>query len=207
MKKTEKMEKINPKTRLVLEAATAIFLEHGFTAATTDMIQKQAGVSKATVYSRYPNKEALFIAVIESECERLTNNIKAIEFKNDSIHQSLHDIGYEYLTILLSPSGLALYRLIIAESQRFDNVGKAFYKAGPQVILALLTRQIDSAVEQKRIDLNSFSSQEAASIFLSTLKGEAQLQCLTHPQSRPSEIQIEQWVNVAVKYFLKAFSN
>ncbi len=200
------VEKVNPKTQLVLDAATEIFLKHGFAAATTDMIQQRAGVSKATVYSRYSNKEALFIAVIENECERLTNNVKAIDFKSDSIFQSLKDIGYEYLTILLSPSGLALFRVIIAESQRFDDVGKTFYNAGPKVVLELLTHQIDNAVSQKKIDLNTFSSQEAATMFLSTLRGEAQLQCITHPHSSPSEIQIEQWVSVAVSFFLKCFS-
>jgi AcrR family transcriptional regulator len=41
----------------------AVFLANGFSAATTDMIQQAAGVSKSTVYSHYPNKEALFAAV------------------------------------------------------------------------------------------------------------------------------------------------
>jgi len=190
----------------VLDAATSIFLEHGFSAATTDMIQKKAGVSKATVYSRYPNKEALFIEVIENECASLTDKVKTIEFNTDSIDQGLRDIGYEYLTIILSPSGLALYRVIVAESQRFEGVGKAFYSAGPKVVLDLLTNQIDRATEQSKIKLRSFSSREAAIMFLSTLRGEAQLQCLTHPQSRPSEIQIEQWVNIAATFFLNTFS-
>ncbi|WP_412770482.1 helix-turn-helix domain-containing protein [Ralstonia solanacearum] len=41
----------------VLKAATEVFLAHGFSAATTDMIQRRAGVSKATMYGRFPNKE------------------------------------------------------------------------------------------------------------------------------------------------------
>lgn len=201
------MNKVNLKKQLVLDAATSIFLEHGFSAATTDMIQKKAGVSKATVYARYSNKEALFIEVIENECANLTNRVSAIEFNTDSIGQGLRDIGYEYLTIILSPSGLALYRVVVAESQRFEGVGKAFYNAGPKVVLDILTNQIDRAVESDKIKLCSFSSREAATLFLSTLRGDAQLQCLTHPQSRPSEVQIEQWVDIAAKYFLKTFQS
>lgn len=200
-----KVEKIDTKTQLVLNAATVIFLEHGYSAATTDMIQKQAGVSKATVYSRYPNKETLFIAVIETECTRLTNQVRTIELNSKSIRESFTHIGYEYLTILLSPAGLALYRVIVAESQRFNEVGKAFYNAGPKVVLDMLSNQISSAVEKGEITLHSMSAQEAASIFLSMLRADAQLQCLTHPQSSPSEIQIERWVYLAVEVFLNSF--
>ena len=48
-------------------AATDVFLTHGFSAATTDMIQQAAGVSKATVYASWSSKEALFSAVIEQQ--------------------------------------------------------------------------------------------------------------------------------------------
>lgn len=34
------------KQELILNAASTIFLTHGFSAATTDMIQREAGVSK-----------------------------------------------------------------------------------------------------------------------------------------------------------------
>ncbi len=56
----------NQKARTILQAARKVFLEHGFSAATTDMIQQQAGVSNSTVYAHYPTKEKLFIAVVEA---------------------------------------------------------------------------------------------------------------------------------------------
>ena len=42
---------LTEKQLTVLLAASDVFLEHGFSAATTDMIQQRAGVSKATVYA------------------------------------------------------------------------------------------------------------------------------------------------------------
>src|SRR3546814_1070545 len=48
---------LNAKALTVLRAARNIFLTHGFSAATTDMIQREAGVSKSTVYAHYANKE------------------------------------------------------------------------------------------------------------------------------------------------------
>ncbi|KHN55166.1 hypothetical protein OI70_14620 [Dickeya fangzhongdai] len=53
-----------PKARQALEAACKIFLTDGFSAATTDMIQREAHVSKSTVYAHYQTKEPLFIAML-----------------------------------------------------------------------------------------------------------------------------------------------
>src|SRR5471032_3558194 len=64
------------KAAAVLAGARSVFLAHGFSSATTDMIQQAAGVSKATVYARYATKEALFIAVIEAECERFLGTVR-----------------------------------------------------------------------------------------------------------------------------------
>lgn len=65
----------------MLEGAKAIFLERGYAAASTDMIQQAAGVSKSTVYAYYPNKEALFTAVIEIECERFLQKYIKLKFR------------------------------------------------------------------------------------------------------------------------------
>jgi AcrR family transcriptional regulator len=39
------------KEAVVLKAAAPVFLTHGFSAAISDMIQREAGVSKATMYA------------------------------------------------------------------------------------------------------------------------------------------------------------
>ncbi|KOQ92535.1 TetR/AcrR family transcriptional regulator, partial [Pluralibacter gergoviae] len=61
---------VSAKAQKVLAGAKSIFLARGYSAATTDMIQQAAGVSKSTVYAYYPNKEALFTAVVEQQCGR-----------------------------------------------------------------------------------------------------------------------------------------
>ena len=58
-------DELNIKALTVLRAARTVFLTHGFSAATADMIQREAGVSSPR-FTRYANKEALFTAVIEA---------------------------------------------------------------------------------------------------------------------------------------------
>ncbi|MBI2771154.1 MAG: TetR/AcrR family transcriptional regulator [Burkholderiales bacterium] len=43
----------------LLEAAGQVFLEHGFSAASMDMVRQQAGVSNGSLYHHYPTKALL----------------------------------------------------------------------------------------------------------------------------------------------------
>jgi AcrR family transcriptional regulator len=44
---------------LLLDAATKVFLEHGFTAASMDLVRQEAGVSNGSLYHHYPTKAKL----------------------------------------------------------------------------------------------------------------------------------------------------
>lgn len=52
------MDPISTRTRL-LEAATTVFLEHGFDTASMDMVRQQARVSNGSLYHHYPSKAQL----------------------------------------------------------------------------------------------------------------------------------------------------
>ena len=58
------------KFQQVLEGARAIFLRDGFEGASVDDIAREAGVSKATLYSYFPDKRVMFIEVFRSELAR-----------------------------------------------------------------------------------------------------------------------------------------
>lgn len=50
---------------LIESAATSLFAEVGFTAATMDEVVTRSGISKPAVYRAYPSKSHLYAAVIE----------------------------------------------------------------------------------------------------------------------------------------------
>jgi AcrR family transcriptional regulator len=57
----------------ILDAAGQVFLEHGFQGASVDEIAEVACAGKPTIYARFPNKHALFTAVIERLVSRHTS--------------------------------------------------------------------------------------------------------------------------------------
>jgi TetR/AcrR family transcriptional regulator, mexJK operon transcriptional repressor len=68
--RTEAREALGGKAEAILSAAERAFLASGFGAVSMDAIAREAGVSKATVYAYFANKEELFGAVIAAVSER-----------------------------------------------------------------------------------------------------------------------------------------
>jgi AcrR family transcriptional regulator len=64
----------------ILQAAELIFNQQGFSNANMDLIAKNAGVSKGTVYFYYDSKENLYMAIA----------YKALNILNDQIHRAVH---------------------------------------------------------------------------------------------------------------------
>jgi AcrR family transcriptional regulator len=193
------------KATVVLAAARSVFLRHGFSAATTDMIQQAAGVSKATVYSHYPTKEALFIAVIDAECERFVASVRALTFQSTHLDDVLMALAQAYLEIVLSPSGLDLFRVVVADAPRFPELARNFYLAGPNTINEIVAAHLDEAAERDEMDLCEVGRDVAASLFVNLVRGELQLQCLMHPGSVPSAAQRDLWARAAVTTFVRAY--
>jgi len=197
---------VSKKAREVLVGARSVFLAKGFAATTTDMIQQAAGVSKSTVYAHYPNKEALFVAVVEAECARFLKTINEITFSGKCLADILLAIAQAYLEIVLSHDALALYRMVVAEAPRLPELGRRFYLAGPATINNIVAHRLEVAVSNGELDLGGIGLVSAASLFVNMVRGEAHLQCLTHPNTPASAVQRDQWAKDAVFAYLRAFA-
>jgi AcrR family transcriptional regulator len=197
--------KKSDKKLAVLDAAASVFLAHGFSAASTDMIQSKAGVSKATMYACFPNKEAMFTAVVERECAAMSEAFRSIRAKPGDPARMLAELGGAYLDFILTPTMLALYRVVVAETPRIPDLGRQFYLAGPQVSTSVLAERLSETARAGEIDVLSVGIEAAAALFFSMVRAEAQLECLLHPDARPSPVQIDRWVQLAVTTFLRAF--
>src|SRR5947199_8513841 len=85
------------KAESILAAAKRSFLAAGFGAVSMDAIAREAGVSKATVYSHFAGKEELFGAMIGRECERYFARFSAGELDPRDVRASLTVLGRRYL--------------------------------------------------------------------------------------------------------------
>ena len=63
-------DELTPGARKILDAAATLFYERGITAVGVDLIAKEAGVTKKTLYDRFGGKEALITAYLRERDQR-----------------------------------------------------------------------------------------------------------------------------------------
>jgi AcrR family transcriptional regulator len=115
----------------ILDAAGRVFLEHGFQGASVDEIAEVASAGKPTIYARFPNKQALFSAVIERLVSRNTS-LYGLSCAGDLIEERLNVLAAIILTRVLTPETIGLIRVAVAEARRFPDLATSVSCMGRQ---------------------------------------------------------------------------
>ncbi|MBW7850616.1 MAG: TetR/AcrR family transcriptional regulator [Rhodospirillales bacterium] len=159
----------DPKLQKILAAAKEVFLEHGYAAASMDLVARRAKASKTTVYTRFPSKEALFAATIVTECERHGMLFRAEDFDHLPLDEALLRIGGRFLDLVWSPEALRTHRIVMGEAARFPEVARVFYDTGFVQTGEAVARFFVRAKERGLIAVDdpAFTARQ----FLVTLKG------------------------------------
>src|SRR5215208_2067401 len=192
------------KAEAVLAAAERAFLAQGFGAVSMDAIAREAGVSKATVYAHFANKEELFGAVIARLSERRFHGFSAEALDPIDIEVSLLTIATRFLDLVLSPEAIALNRIIIAEVIRFPALGAVFWSAGPE-----RTRgQIEGFLRRAAAagSLSIANPRLAAEQFIALARGDLYLRSLLRLENPGDPAGLQEAAEHTVVTFLRAFS-
>ena len=126
----------------IIRAATEVFLRHGYLGATTDEVAARASVSKQTLYKHFADKQHLFAEVILDTTlhvvDGLSNAVASTLRDAQDVRKALRDLADGFLRGLLQPDVLRLRRLVIAEADRFPEVGRAWFDRGFDRALVIL---------------------------------------------------------------------
>jgi len=184
----------------VLEGARTVFLRDGFEGASVDDIVREAGVSKATLYSYFPDKRLLFLEVAKSECKAQSDAaIEQIESSGD-LRQALTDAAVRMSSFFLSDVGMQVYRIVVGESQRFPEIGRDFYESGPAMVRQILTNFLRKGVDEGHLKIDDIEL--AADQFPELCKAGLHLQMVLGLRGKPTRDEIERVVAGAVDIFL-----
>ena len=122
------------KRRAILQEAQTLFLDRGFDGASMEEVAVRAQVSKQTVYKQFESKAALFVAVVR-DMTNLGSDRVQVEMRDpdtaDGVEGALMGHGERLLTVVMVPKLLRLRRLVISETDRFPELGRALYEGGP----------------------------------------------------------------------------
>ncbi|WP_439124600.1 TetR/AcrR family transcriptional regulator [Marivita sp.] len=140
----------------VVDGAREVFLRDGFEGASVDDIARAAGVSKATLYSYFPDKRLLFMEVATRQCEeQARTSIESIDSSRPP-QEVLSRVAHQFLGFIYSDMGQRIFRICVAEADRFPQLGQEFYHSGPMIMRAAMVDYLHQAVDRNELRINDF---------------------------------------------------
>lgn len=118
----------------LVRAARALFFAHGFDAVSTDMLAREAKMSKSTMYRLAPNKDAIFEAVIDRESERFNGKNEPIPDDYDEFMEKLHTFGTKFLELIADPEVAQFERLMLSRASSSDGCAQLFFERAHQQV-------------------------------------------------------------------------
>jgi AcrR family transcriptional regulator len=116
----------------ILDAARRVFLERGLAGASMDEIASFARAGKPTIYARFPNKEALFAAVVMRNVATVAAKFEHHIPAGTTIEQCLTDVGATFLDRALVADTVGLMRAGISEARRFPDLANGVHRMARQ---------------------------------------------------------------------------
>jgi AcrR family transcriptional regulator len=132
------------KAEIILAGAMQEFMAHGYAATSMDRVATAAGVSKATVYSHFQDKESLFAALIQQMASKKLGiffDITQLHRQTPNPRECLTEIAQTMLdTACTDEQTQAFMRVIVAESQRFPELAATYVEQIARPVITQLTQ-------------------------------------------------------------------
>jgi TetR/AcrR family transcriptional repressor of mexJK operon len=184
----------------ILDVATELFLAEGYGATSIEAVAQHARISKRTFYHRFPDKAALFGAVVHRIIEELRPPAGTPLYEGRDLEEVLGRLARLMLRAVLMPMALALNRLMVAEAQRFPELAAIVGREGGR---AELVGHIAAMFEREAragglaIDRPAFAAEQFLQLVVSL------------PQRRAlglgtamTEAELDAWADDCVNLFL-----
>ncbi|HZZ71553.1 MAG TPA: TetR/AcrR family transcriptional regulator [Pirellulales bacterium] len=191
------------KAAQILAGARAAFVELGYEGTSVEEIARRAGVSKATLYSHFTDKRAIFSAFIRHVCQQQVSRLIRFDQAEETAAAALGRIARDYIEFLLSPFAMSMFRLIVAEVQRFPEIGREFLETGPDQAMRRLAQLLAAA--DARGELQIPDAYVAAHQFAALCRGDLFFRWLLRAKTEVTPAEIAEAAQTATTAFLNAY--
>lgn len=152
----------------ILAAAVKIFTLKGFAATKLDVVAKEAGVSKGTVYLYFESKEALFKAVVnEFVLPQIARAEEQAENYTGSIKDLMVELVEQWRVNVLETDLSGIPKIIIAEASNFPELATFYLENVIQRARKFATNLIEFGIE--RGEFRKCNTNYAARAFLTPM--------------------------------------
>lgn len=187
----------------VLSGAREVFLRDGFEGASVDEIARASGVSKATLYSYFPDKREMFMEMACVQCEQQAESMLQEIDPDAPAAEVLEMAAHGVLKLILSEFGVKVFRICVAEADRFPELGRQFYETGPAMGRRHLAEFLRVACS--RGELKVGDPDMAAAQFQELCKADVYMRLVFGVDTTFSEAEIDRVVREAVTTFMARY--
>jgi AcrR family transcriptional regulator len=160
--------------RRVAEAAIGLFGTEGWAGFSVEAVAKRAGVGKASIYLRWPTKEALLLEALRQHLSGVT----AIE--PATVREELVQLARQLFRHYLGDTGRAAFRIAL-EADRIPGVAEHWASIRQSQILAA------RAIVRRAIKRGELPPGTSVTLLLDTLSGAV----MNHVQTTPAAARDE----------------
>ncbi|HJQ47203.1 MAG TPA: TetR/AcrR family transcriptional regulator [Amycolatopsis sp.] len=158
--------------RRVLVAAAEVFGELGWGQFTVDAVARCAGVGKASIYLRWPNKKALLAAALDARVAPVA------DIDTGSVRDDLVRLAEQMLSSYFGSSGPATVRLMM-EADRIPGVAEHVAEIRQSQVLAA------RAIVRRGIARGELGRDASVTLLLDAICGA----CLNHALATPERLR------------------
>ena len=164
------------KVEQILQGAMQEFLARGYAGASMDRVASRAGVSKATVYSHFQDKEGLFKTLIEQMATKRFQSVFGNQPPEGDPSVVLPKLAKAALAQMIDDQEhRAFMRVIIGESGRFPELAQVCVRCLPKPAIETVTQYLTAHPE-----LNLPDPEATAWILIGTLMSFMNVQEMLH---------------------------
>jgi len=148
----------------IIHAARRLFSENAFRDVTTATLAAEGGVSTATLYRYFTDKETLFDAVIEEFVESIHETLRSFE---QAHADGLYALAITYGKLLGDPEFIGLMRVVVADAGESASFRVKIEEADYALFNSAFEREIrarlpagttDETIEQASMELSAMIS-------------------------------------------------
>jgi len=148
----------------ILDAARRVFLERGLAGASVDEISRLARAGKPTIYARFPNKEALFTAVVMQSIAANIARFEAHTPIGTTLEKRLESMAVNGLRWIMVSDSIRLMRIAIAEASRFPDLATSVFGMGRERAAQAVARLLAEAAQSDELGtLQAFAPERLTS--------------------------------------------
>ncbi|MGE0153566.1 MAG: TetR/AcrR family transcriptional regulator [Reyranellaceae bacterium] len=196
-----------PKRQAIMAAATELFIELGYASASMEEVARRAGVAKQTLYNHFGSKSTLFQAIVEQICDDLMATVNVDTSPESAPAAVLGDFARRFVTLMVAPTSIGLFRLLAADAHRFPDLAEAVFRSGPDRVVADLARYLEAQHRSGRLAVED--AKLSAESFIGSLRGNLEIKALFSAQRSLSALnadkaRLERYSRHCIDRFLAA---